>query len=143
MSKQESFATVFDDPNVESIEFKKEWSNGTGYFDFAVYGEHAPRVAPGKVVKCMTPGNRRMIVVGTHLGNVVVFDRYADNDRGVFVYNTTTAVERTNLIRNNSLQDDDMYVILGDEFDRENIGGRIQAIFEGCKKAEERFSKRF
>lgn len=143
MSKQESFATVFDDPAIEAVEFNSRWSNGTGYFDFAVYGEHAPHVAPGKVVKCMTPGNRRMVIVGTHLGNVVVFDRFAGNEHGVFVYNTTSAIARTDLIRNNSLQDDDMFVILGDEFDRENIGQRIQAIFDGCKKAEKRFEQRF
>jgi hypothetical protein len=143
MSKQETFSAVFNDASVESIEFNSHWSNGTGYFDFAVYGEHAPRVPPGKVVKCMTPGNRRMVVVGTHLGNVVVFDRYAGNERGIFVYNTTSSIERTGYIRNHSLQDDDMVVILGDVCDSANIGERIKAIFEGCQKAEKRFEQRF
>lgn len=138
MSKQEIFSAVYNDASVESIEFNEAWSNGTGYFDFAVYGEHAPTVKPGTIVKSVTPGNRRMLIVGTLLGNVAVFDRYYGNAEGVFVYNTTSAVERTCMIRNKSLDEENLIIILGASWDNYNIGERIQAIFDGCKKREGR-----
>ena len=138
MSKQEIFSTVYNSDQVKAIEFNEAWSNGTGYFDNAVYGDDAPIVKSGTIVKSVTPGNRRILIVGTLLGNVVVFDRYADNAQGVFVYNTTSAVERACMIRNKSLDEEDLINILGAPWDNYNIGERIQAIFDGCKKREGR-----
>lgn len=142
MSKQEIFSTVYNNEQIKAIEFNEAWSNGTGYFDNAVYGNDAPAVKPGTIVKSVTPGNRRMLIVGTLLGNVAVFDRYYGNAEGVFVYNTTSAVERTCMIRNKSLDEEDLTNILGAPWDNYNIGQRIEAIFDGCKKAEKRFEKR-
>lgn len=88
-----SFTAVYNKCTV-TMEFKKEWSNGIGYFNHAVSGEHAPKLPPKMFAKSMSPGGRRMIMVGTKFGNIVVFDRFRDQaptqkDEGkaVFVYN--------------------------------------------------------
>lgn len=55
------------------IPFEPEWKNGTGYFDHAV----DCYVPEGRVVKSTCPTtNRRLVLVGTVLGTVVVFERY-------------------------------------------------------------------
>jgi len=65
----------------EKIEFNAEWNNGTGYFDHAVKGKHAPKLAIGQIAACKTPAknNRRLILVGTIYGNAVMFERYTDD----------------------------------------------------------------
>jgi hypothetical protein len=62
----------------EKIAFNSEWNNGTGYFDHAVEGEHAPKLAVGQIVASKSPAanNRRLIIVGTATGNAVMFERY-------------------------------------------------------------------
>jgi len=65
----------------EQIAFNPKWSNGTGYFNHAVEGEHAPKLAVGQIVASKVPAadNRRLIIVGTATGNAVMFERYTDS----------------------------------------------------------------
>lgn len=73
------------------IEFNQNWANSTGYYDNAVSGEHAPKLEIGQVVKATSPmpNNRRILIVGTPLGNFVAFERYSGGDNGVIVYNAS------------------------------------------------------
>ena len=64
------------------LPFKKEWSNGKGYFLPAVEGTCKPILDSGDVVKSITPAGRRLLIIGTRLGNVCVFDRYTDQRPG-------------------------------------------------------------
>jgi hypothetical protein len=68
--------------SAEKIDFNANWNNGTGYYDHAVDGEHAPKLALGQVVATKSPAknNRRIILVGTPFGNAVMFERYSDDD---------------------------------------------------------------
>lgn len=63
-----------------TIEYNTKWENGTGYLDFAVYGDNAPVVESGSVVKTTDPMGRRIIITGTLLGNVVMFERDKPRD---------------------------------------------------------------
>lgn len=137
-TKQEIFSSIFTSEATREIPFNEFWSNGTGYFDNAVYGSHAPKLERGEVVKSMTPNNRRILIVGTRLGNVVVFDRYTGNESGVFVYNCTQTLESIYLIRNNSLSDDDMRSIFGLRGCNANIGLRIEQLYTDCSKFDKK-----
>ena len=66
------------------IPFKPEWHNGTGYFDALT---RYP-LQPGDIAKMRDENGRRIILMGTRFGTVVVFDRYKDQtDGGVYVVN--------------------------------------------------------
>ena len=72
------------------IQFNQSYNNGTGYFDSLVWADLG--LADGEVVRMHTgPENRRRIlIVGSPFGNIVVFDRYTDcakrnDDNAVFV----------------------------------------------------------
>lgn len=109
------FNTNYD--QLEQIPFNPEWANGTDYYDGAVLGEDAPKVAVGEMVASRSPepNNRRIIIVGTPLGNLVVFERYTGGQHGVFVFNCSTAFQRLIGSRvENSLTADNMTLFLGE-----------------------------
>ena len=135
--KQVIFTEAYNNPASTAIPFDEKWSNGTGYFDNAVYGSTAPKVPFGSIYKSVTPGNRRILIIGTRLGNVVVFDRYQNSEKDVFVYNSTHVFAKSQWLRGNSLDDDDMGVLLGFDQTDENIGKRIDNIYSFCKKRDD------
>lgn len=100
------------------IEFNEEWNNGTGYYDFAVYGEAAPMLAVGEVVAALSPmpDNRKLLMIGTPVGNVVVFQRYTDNN-DIYVFNASMEFD----------------AIVGNEFDRPLCAEDIERIFNNDK----------
>ena len=53
--------------------YKSEWANGLGYMDDITKYE----LAVGEVIKSQHEDGRRVIIVGTAIGSVVVFERYA------------------------------------------------------------------
>ena len=128
-------AAVTFDKKFNSIEkvipFNASFNNGTDYYNGAVEGLDAPVLAVGEFAKCVSPmpNNRRMIFVGTPVGSVVVFERYTDGASGVHVTNQSRDLERTNLIVNGKVSDEQMTFILGGEYSFEkNIGEFLQNI---------------
>lgn len=68
-----------------TIEFKPEWANGTGYFNGAVH-EQLDGV-DGTVYASIDTQQRKMLLVKTCFGNVVVFQRYSNGGNGTVVGN--------------------------------------------------------
>lgn len=118
------------------ITYNPLWGNGTGYFDFAVNGKHAPKLKPGQQVSSMTDNNRRMIITGTSLGNVVVFQRYPDRD-DLLVYNASREFNSIGLIPNKRLDAVIAEMIIGNEdnFDKSfNVSTILESIVSMSKK---------
>jgi hypothetical protein len=67
------------------IDFKSEWENGTGYLDGAVHMQL--KGADGTVYASVDDHQRKIILVKTCFGNVVVFQRYKDGAHGAVVGN--------------------------------------------------------
>lgn len=130
MSVANIFARAFE--AVEQIlVFKEEWSNGTGYFDGAVKGETAPRLQPGVAARFIDNIGRRAIVVGTRFGNVVVFERYANNNIGAFVLNYPTKLGQFRLFdTSGGVGERDMGLLVGGwgSIETENIGFHVERI---------------
>lgn len=62
------------------IEFNPNWVNESdGYFDRAVKGKHAPVLELGVQYHCVDKDGRNVMLIGTELGNVIVFQRTANN----------------------------------------------------------------
>lgn len=89
-------ASFYAREDIPSTPFNIKWSNGTGYHDGAVRGEHAPKLKEGEMVKSITDKGRKIVMMGTsHGGNIVVFDRYTNEDSTIVVYNSPQHVAAT------------------------------------------------
>jgi hypothetical protein len=123
------------------IPFDIKWSNGCGYFDFAVYGENAPKLGNGEVVKSFTPGKRRILIIGTRLGNVCIFDRHSEQqlneknyNTGTFVYNANEKFKMCGWYSGNFIDEYEMSILVGDE-NIGNAGWRLEQLFSAMRKA--------
>lgn len=141
MSKrcQEIFSSAFG-KITDEIEYNRNWSNGAGFHDYAVYGENAIVLHSGQVVKSISPGGRRLIFIGSLLGSIVVFDRYGDQintDEQAFFHNCTSAFDDGRWVSHGPLYEEDLNILLGDDGDiKHNIGWRIDQIYQMCKKVK-------
>lgn len=135
------FTAAFESCKKE-LPFQREWSNGTGYFDFAVTGDHAPKLGYGEIVKSTSPGGRRVLMIGTRLGNVVVFDRFAEQAPGqkgahkaVFVRNTTKAIEHGGWFAEPALDDYEVTLVFGEEGYPRNLSDTIEELWKALQEA--------
>jgi hypothetical protein len=112
------FTAHFDKITVE-LPFKLEYNNGTGYFNALVYDIPELATLPvGEMAKCYTGdvNRRRIIIMKTQFGNVVIFDRYTDNvtaDSPVFVLNTPSTLQNLQLLHEGAQSYDQMSALLG------------------------------
>lgn len=131
------FDKAYEKANIE-LAFKGEWSNGTGMYDYVVYGAHAPVVPIGQMARSSTPGGRKLIIIGSRLGNIVVFERHVVAKKKVM--NVTYAVQATSNVMQGGwfshlvLDDYEMSLAVGEE-DGYNIGRRIDALWTSMKRA--------
>lgn len=70
--------------NAPRIEFQESWNNGTGYFDHATGAELS---APVMAAWSGEGNRRRLLLVRTKYGTIVMFDRYTEADGGVICIN--------------------------------------------------------
>ena len=102
--KNQAFLDTFNSVST-SVKFDPAWSNGTGYFDYAVQGEHMPEIPTGLTVKCIDDTGRKMLITsvtgqsedgvmnGKQISCVVIFERYAPNlNRPGLVANASAAL---------------------------------------------------
>lgn len=109
------------------IDFQSNWANGTGYFDHAVSGDRAPKVSYGVFARSKDEYGRRILILGTRLGNVVIFDRYGD-DRGIFTFNADMMLLRGFKICHTALTEEAMCDLVGDGKIVDNIGQRLEML---------------
>ncbi len=130
------FMEMFD--KIETaVDFNAAWNNGTDYFNGAVDGDDAPVVAAGAMVKSTSLKGRKILIIGTRFGNVVIFQRYSDRD-DVFVSNVPDAV--TKLMMGSTigtrLSEQDIGFLTGMPWftEPENIGYKIENLFAYWEK---------
>lgn len=128
-----SFREAFE--SAADIEFNPKWANGTGYYDHAVKGPNAPKLEIGEIRRCVStaPNNRKILLVGTFFGNVVVFQRFTDRE-DVIVSNMPYVIETVTGCRS-SLNEDKLFLLVGDF----NIGMRVNKLLReaGVVKEED------
>lgn len=111
------------------------WANGTGYYDNAVRTEYAPHILPGNMARCTTLNGRKMILIGTRFGNVVIFTRYSDIDT-VIVSNVPPEIREIMMgsaIGTNLCEDNITMQMLIGTFPMFNIGNKIENMFKMIK----------
>ena len=124
------------------IAYKAEWENGTGYLNGLV-DEALPQLEIGEIARTVTEKGRRVLVVKTRFGNVVLFERYiAEADgalKGPIVQNTPRLVHKSEMFSAQSaLTMDDLTDALGDGWCKDNVGLRLENFFRQVEKAAQR-----
>jgi hypothetical protein len=122
-SAQQYFDAAFE--KAPLVEYNKAWANNTGYLDNAVTANL--ELNPGQTVKAVDGHNRKIVIVGTLVGNVAVFQRYTDNN-STFVHNGPTSIDRL-LDITGRITDEQMALLVGDGFLFKNIGYRLSTVF--------------
>lgn len=129
-----AFQASFD--KIETtIEFNKEWANGTGYYDHCVTDEL--HLVPGQLAKSEDEYGRRMIIVGTVFGNAVAFERFAPKDgvrSNVIVTNVPREVRA--FVRDGALDED--VIIDHFTFKTNNIGTKLDWVVMQANKIQAR-----
>lgn len=115
-----------------AVEFNPSWKNGTGYLDNAVH-DKSIEVASTTIDDI----GRKVIIVPTPVGNVVVFERHSNGSSPVVVSNAPLAIEKLafGLDLGSSLGDDALAFYLGDEWGNPNIGDRMETFFRIAKSS--------
>lgn len=72
-----------------------EWDNDTGYLNGAVGGKYAPVLKVGQSCSSTLKDGRIAVMVGTVYGNIVVFQRYTNPERGYVVSNVPNELKGT------------------------------------------------
>lgn len=92
---QQAFAAIYNHHAADAanvIPFSVEWNNGTGYLNRAV----CEPVESGKIKVAETNNARRVILIGTEIGTIVLFERFSAKEDGershVIVANTPRAL---------------------------------------------------
>lgn len=135
----EVFSRAYENADGE-LPFKIEWSNGAGAYDFAVHGQHAPKIPTGKTFRSITAGGRRLLFVGTRLGNLIVYDQFAQQrpgeegyNKAVFCFNSVSLIEKGGWFHANSLDEFEMSVAVGDN-ERPNLGATLDQVWSAMKR---------
>jgi hypothetical protein len=144
MNAKQIIASVFAQASIQAIAYNTAWENGTGYFDKAVKGQVAPVLEIGQMVKSESTGGRKIVMVGTQLGNVVVFERYTDVESDVVVGNMPRCIEQI-AEAHGALSADKIAYLLGllvgkdmvYSFDGSNIGHFVSNLLKFAKKLEQ------
>lgn len=134
MNKENTVFTKAFKRCTREVPFNPAWTNGGGHFDFAVYGDNAPALGNGDIIKSCTPGGRRILILGTRLGNLAVFDRFKnqqegeqDENKAVFFYSCPKLLETGGWFSRNYLDEYEMFLAVGDEAEG-NLGWRIEQL---------------
>lgn len=126
-----TFTAAYDRISTEVV-FNPSWKNGTGYLDNAVHDLQITEIC-----KTVDNANRKVVIIPTPVGNVVLFERFTDGDRGIIVSNAPRAIEKLafGMDLGSSLGDSALAFYLGDEWGTPNIGGRLDEFFRIAKSS--------
>lgn len=114
------------------VPFETEWKNGTGYFDHAV----DCYVPEGRVVKSLCPTTkRRIILVGTVLGTVVVFERYTPDMDQPFILTWHAPKALRAFIGEPALTSDALERVVCTYYPQDNISKHVDALIDAGVKA--------
>lgn len=130
-----AFHTAFQAISLE-VEFKMDWKNGTGYFQC----DKVDRITEGDRAKCVDDHGRRMILIGTRVGTIVLFERHNTNT-GVIVANVPEDLASV-FDLSGALTHEKIDFITGGRDGYMNINSRIEKMFKTVAEFNEDLAER-
>lgn len=119
----------------DTVPFNPAWRSDNGYFENAM----ELNLEAGKVVKSVcTFSDRRMILVGTALGTVVVFERFPPNKGQKFVLIHNAHAQLALLLGTSALSLAQFNLVVTSWDIQENIGTYLDKLFGAIQKRQGR-----
>jgi hypothetical protein len=119
------------------LPFSTDWKNGDGHFYNLVNGKaYSDMLKPGETARSKDDQDRRMILIGTRLGPVVVYQRYPEG-MTTLVYDASEAFRSNATVKEvikseSRLGIDDLFAMLGglvgSANEKDNIGRALEAM---------------
>jgi hypothetical protein len=114
--------------------YDPSWANGTGYFNGACNAE----VGVGVLVKSLSSDNRNIILIGTPLGTVAIFQHHTYAE--IVTINAPRALQATGIMyrENSHLSAENIEFYLGvlEDDSESNLGFIVQAIYDSVAEAK-------
>ena len=111
------------------IQWNQNWKLSMQNLSNAVKGEHAPKLQVDEMRKCKDQLNRKVLLVGTRFGNVLVFERYLYGIPGTIVWNYPEELDMFPNVRPGAVNASLMDWIVGHTNGR-NCGWLIELIYQ-------------
>ncbi len=133
------FNEVFDGPNNGSVGFDQSWVYGSR-FENAVDGEHAPFIPSGMVFTSVDNQNRKLLIIGSPVGNIIVFELYSPIEGGKnegLQYSVDLPKKINDILgpHNILIDAEILFRILGSEKGaKDNIVNKLSTLFEDWKE---------
>jgi hypothetical protein len=123
---QQSFERAFE--SAEKIAYNPEWKQGD-YFNGACHQQ----LAAGQIFGAAAEGDdaRRMLLIGTRCGTMVVFERYSPNLNQPFVLVSNGSAALRFILESGSIDDAGFNRIVNPYNVADNIGSRLERVFSG------------
>jgi hypothetical protein len=117
----------------QPIRYSISWKDMDDYFSLAVQGQYSPDLLGGEMRACTDDKNRKMIFIGTPLGNIIIFQRYVDTE-GI-VLNAPEKIKKllAGVIEAGYQTQESLYALIGNEtssYGFPNIGTRLSSLLE-------------
>lgn len=110
---------------LETIEILESDRNTTGYFDGLV--TRNLRQPVGTILRAISNGTRRLLIVVTPVGNVVLFERYVAGEHGALVTNLPNSLRA--IIQSGRVDQNTVNMITGGAYmPSYNIGYSLQSV---------------
>ena len=123
----------------KDIAFDPQWANGTGYYDGAVKAK-IPELEVGQVGRSIAPGEnkRRILIMKTQFGNIVIFERYTPEKdgriKGPILAIMSDVIYQSEMVGTDSLMSAErLDNIFGVSAIRENVALRLSAFLQTVK----------
>lgn len=123
---EQSFENVLG--QVTHVPYNPEWKHGD-YFN----GACAVELAPGQIQASTVEGRdaRRLLMIGTRAGTIVIFERYTPDNGSAFVLVSNACMElRNTVIPSGSLEVDRFCQLVTVHNPADNIGSRLETLFK-------------
>jgi len=118
------FSETFKSEKIKTIPYDKKWEAPEGELSSAICHSNLA-LASNRMLKCRDPNGRRILIIGTSFGNVVVYDRQSgENKKGEFVSMTGSSKLLQAVVRPGEVTEQGMLAILGNR----SLGGGIENV---------------
>lgn len=110
------------------VPYNPEWKHGD-YFN----GACAVELKPGEIVTSTVEGRdaRRLLMIGTRVGTIVIFERYTPNNGSAFVLVSNACVElRRTVIQSGQIEETLFSQLVTNYNPADNIGSRLETLFK-------------
>lgn len=122
----------------KEVQFNPAWANATGYFDNLCNPLKIKDYPEGEMFKTTDTYGRKLVIIGTYFGPLVVFERFKGMKPGeeVYVYNAHRLFDGTDILSSKSAIDlQTMQELFGhhDHLDPLNIGQKLKNISDNME----------